>query len=69
MGEMEVLKLFGTKIKIVDTDNHVWVGIMNFFEGSNDNENGLFSVGLELEGEENGVEIYENEIKSIEAIN
>lgn len=68
MGESEVFNLFGKKIKIVDIDDNIWVGVIDFFEGSNDNENGLFSVGLFIENKKSGVEFYENEIKSIEVL-
>lgn len=64
VNESYVESLFGKKVKVV-TDENVWVGMMDYFSGSNDEESGEYCFGLNLEDRKNGVEFYAHEIKSI----
>lgn len=62
--------LYWENVILTDIDGKHWRGRITGMEGSNDSENGKYSIDLKEEGENRNVVVgfYEDEIKSIEVI-
>lgn len=65
MTELEVYRLLGKNIKVVDIDDQVQIGRFSSFSGSNDNPEEDCSICIDMPDKVCGVEIFGNEIKSI----
>ena len=68
LNEAFIESLFGKKIKVISTNNKIWVGKMDYFSGSNDEVLGLFVIGLDFGPGKHGITLNEDEIQSIEVI-
>lgn len=74
--EQKLLKYFDKKVKLIDTDNYEWYGVVDAFVQKIDTDEELYdAIDLDVETTNKGKEfkgelirLYENEIKSIEII-
>ena len=69
--EMDIWNNYvGKNVILTDVDGKHWRGRITGMEGSNDSENGKYSIDLKEEGENRKVLIgfYEGEIESIKII-
>ncbi len=74
--EQELLKYFGKNVKLIDTDNYEWYGVVDAFVQKVDTDEELYdAIDLDVETTNKGenfkgelIRFYENEIKSIEII-
>lgn len=74
--EQELLKYFEKKVKLIDTDNYEWHGVVDAFVQKIDTDEELYdAIDLDVEKTNKGekfkgelIRFYENEIKSIEII-
>jgi hypothetical protein len=63
----EIKQYYGKNVIITFNDGHIRKGFFCSFTWGDDNENGIESITIESENEWD-IEIYLNEIKSIEAV-
>lgn len=72
VSEIDIHNIYlGKTVRLIDCDDKIWIGKLKGIEGSNDSENGLYSVDMKVQGMEDSRILYafeENEIKSIEVI-
>lgn len=69
--EMDIWNNYvGKNVILIDVDGKHWRGRIIGMEGSNDSENGKYSIDLKEEGENRKVLVgfYEDEIESIKII-
>ena len=71
ISEIDIWNYYiGENVILTDIDGKHWCGCIMRMEGSNDSENGKYSIDLKEEGENRSVVVgfYEDETKSIEVI-